>query len=369
MKKAEKLPQGVFWRGNVMWIRYQNEHGKTVKETTGQCTVKVAQQIYQKRKTEVAMAINFPSRAFMRVSFKELFDYWWENHAKNKPSKFEYLTPRLDGMFKLKARHISSDVVREFLNRLRDEEKLSGSSVNHYRTILNSVFNYAIKNKKYDENPVKAVSTFSEPSGRDRFTTAEEILRLFQECDKQKDTELKVFVTIAATTGLRKGSILPRKYTEVFLDEKVPYIYVGKTKNGDPIKIPLAGIAVEGIMSLPSYGNDDYLFPAKPNVRFKFKEDFKKPHAWDLGKRFRRICTLAGITGLRIHDLRHFATTVLFMDAIPDAMIAKMTGHKSRELQKYQHLSPEFKRQTVEKIAQKLTGTPTGTVSVSELIQ
>jgi hypothetical protein len=53
------------------------------------------------------------------------------------------------------------------------------------------------------------------------------------------------------------------------------------------------------------------------------------------------------------------------MDEIPDAMIAKMTGHRSRELQKYQHLSPEFKRQTVEKIAQKLTGT----VSVSELLQ
>jgi len=213
------------------------------------------------------------------------------------------------------------------------------------------------------------VSIFSEPSGRDRFTTAEEILRLLQKCDQEKDTELKVFVTIAATTGLRKGAILPRKYTEVFLEEEIPFIYVGKTKNGDPIKIPLAGLAVEGIKSLPSYGKDDYLFPAKPNVRFKSKDNFKKPHAWDLGKRFRRVCKLAGIKDLRIHDLRHFATTVLFMDEIPDAMIAKMTGHRSRELQKYQHLSPEFKRQTVEKIAQKLTGTSTGTVSVSELLQ
>ncbi len=43
--------------------------------------------------------------------------------------------------------------------------------------------------------------------------------------------------------------------------------------------------------------------------------------------------------------------------------LTKMTGHRSRELRKYQHPSPEFKRQTVEKIAQKLTGT----VSVSEL--
>jgi hypothetical protein len=57
------------------------------------------------------------------------------------------------------------------------------------------------------------------------------------------------------------------------------------------------------------------------------------------------------------------------MDEIPDAMTAKMTSHRSRESRMYQHLSPEFKRQTKKKIAQKLTGTSTGTVPVSELIQ
>jgi integrase len=361
--KSESLPQGVFWRGNVLWIRYQDEDGRMVKETTGQRSVKVAEQIYNKRKTEVAMAVNFPSRKFKRVSFKELFDYWWENHGKHKPSKFEYLTPRLEKLKKLKARHITSDLVRDFLHDMQTNEKLSASSLNHYRTILNSVFNYAIKNKKYDENPVRAVPTFTPAPGRDRFTTPKEILKFFAKCDEEEDIELKVFVILAATTGLRKGSILPRKYADVFLDEEIPYIYVGKTKNGDPIKIPLAELAVEAIKSLPSYGQSEYLFPAKPNVRFK--SDFKRPHAWDLGKRFRRICKLAEIKDLRIHDLRHFATTVLFMEEIPDAMIAKMTGHRSRELRKYQHLSPEFKRQTVEKIAEKLTGT----VIISELSQ
>ncbi len=83
-----------------------------------------------------------------------------------------------------------------------------------------------------------------------------------------------------------------------------------------------------------------------------------------MGKRFRRICKLAGIEDLRIHDLRHFATTVLFMRGIPDPIISKMTGHKSRELKRYQHLSPLFKQQTVDLIAEELgnsTDTPTDT--------
>jgi integrase len=59
---------------------------------------------------------------------------------------------------------------------------------------------------------------------------------------------------------------------------------------------------------------------------------------------------------LRIHDLRHFAATTLFLKGIPEAIIAKMTGHKSRELKRYEHLSPALKQQTVELIAGELAG-------------
>jgi integrase len=38
------------------------------------------------------------------------------------------------------------------------------------------------------------------------------------------------------------------------------------------------------------------------------------------------LCKKAGISDLRIHDLRHFATTMLFMEGIPDTIIRKMTG-------------------------------------------
>lgn len=370
MKKQKKLPKGLYWRNDILWIRYKNGQGKIVRESTGQTTIKLAEEFYRKRKTEVAEGKHFPAREFDKVRFGELLDYWWENHAKHNSSKFSYLLPRLERFKKLKARAITSDMVQSFLYELRDVEKLSATSANHYRTILNSTFNFAIARKKFDFNPVKAVHQFPEPPGRDRFTTSEELNRILEVCEKEKDLELKAFILIAATTGLRKGAILPRKFSDVHLDEKVPYIYVGRTKNGDPIKLPLSQIVIDAINVLPSFGRSEYLFPAKPNVRYK--ENFSKPYMWDIGKRFRRICGLAEVKNLRIHDLRHYAATVLFMKGIPDSIISKMTGHRSRELKRYQHLSPIFKQQTVELIAQDLSennGTVNDAHTVSDLPQ
>ena len=90
-------------------------------------------------------------------------------------------------------------------------------------------------------------------------------------------------------------------------------------------------------------------FLAKPNPRFR--GNFKRPHAWDFGKRFRRVAKLAGVAALRIHDLRHFAASTLTSAGIEDNIIGLLTGHKSRELRRYQHLREELKRKTVDLIA------------------
>jgi hypothetical protein len=45
---------------------------------------------------------------------------------------------------------------------------------------------------------------------------------------------------------------------------------------------------------------------------------------------------------------------MLFIEGASDAIIRKMTGHRSEELERYKHLSPEFSKQTTELIAGKL---------------
>ena len=55
------------------------------------------------------------------------------------------------------------------------------------------------------------------------------------------------------------------------------------------------------------------------------------------------------------------------MQGIPGDIVRKITGHRSRELERYQHLSPLFRAQTVDLIAQVLVGdTPTDTPAPEE---
>ncbi|HTS28570.1 MAG TPA: tyrosine-type recombinase/integrase [Bryobacteraceae bacterium] len=105
-------------------------------------------------------------------------------------------------------------------------------------------------------------------------------------------------------------------------------------------------------LSPAHYGHHEYVFPAKANPRFQ--GNFKKPHAWDLGKRFRRVAEAAGIKQLRIHDLRHLTASTLTSAGVADNIISLLTGHKSRELRRYQHLREDLKRGTVDLIAKTI---------------
>jgi hypothetical protein len=52
---------------------------------------------------------------------------------------------------------------------------------------------------------------------------------------------------------------------------------------------------------------------------------------------------------------------MLFIEGVSDAIIRKMTGHRSEELERYKHLSPSFSQQTTELIAGKLMDELDGT--------
>ena len=358
--------RGVYFRGGVAYIRYQDEHGADVRESTKQRSAKAAQDILAKRKTEVAMRVHFPTRAFDSVAFTELADYWWRAHGSKTRSQFQYLYPRILEHFEEKrARDVTPDLVDAYLDSLSTDRKLSASSVNHHRTIINGIFNFAVRRGRFDKNPVTAVRQRAEPPGRDRLVSPEEFRLLWKQA--VRDPEMRAFLALAGTTTMRKGEILSLRWDRLHLGDR-PYATLVRTKTGHQRHVPIPEAVIGTLKALPSRGDHEYLFPSRPT---KMCPEPKRPYRWDCGKQFRALAKSAGVRDIRIHDLRHAGATILMTLGVPDPIVRKITGHRSRELERYQHLTPEVRALTVNLIATELfrakrgkteSGTPTGTV-------
>jgi hypothetical protein len=90
--------------------------------------------------------------------------------------------------------------------------------------------------------------------------TPDEFRQFRSKCQELGDYELDCFAVLATTTALRKGSLLPRKWPDVYnLDGDLPYIMVPVTKNSEPKPAVPSDEAIEVLKRLPSYGTSEYL--------------------------------------------------------------------------------------------------------------
>jgi hypothetical protein len=187
-KARRRFPKGIHvHESGSVYICYKNENGKIIRKNTHQTELRAAELMLAQARTDVAMKRRFTALRFESVKFIDLYNDWWNNHGSRTRSKFQYRTPRILARFKtMKAREITPDGVRSFLSDLRTEG-LAASSINQCRTILCSVFNYAIRFEKYDRNPVSVVPQEKERPGRDRFPEPEEIVEMIRVCEESDD--------------------------------------------------------------------------------------------------------------------------------------------------------------------------------------
>ena len=145
------------------------------------------------------------------------------------------------------------------------------------------------------------------------------------------------------------------------MDGPFPYFEVPLTKNDDPKVIPLPAIAVRELKRLPSYRKGKYVFPSMATLCYQDASLLKKPYRWDIRELFVAACEKVGLEDVHIHDLRHLGPSILLAQGVSDSIVAKVTGHRSAALKRYQHLSDSFRKQTVDLIASVLMTTASDT--------
>lgn len=153
-------------------------------------------------------------------------------------------------------------------------------------------------------------------------------------------------VTLALSTGMRKGEILGLKWENIDLhDRRVTLV---RTKNGEMRVVPLVGKACDHIrdlyLKLEPEGQDlVFSSPNNPTQSISIRT------AWETAVR------RAQVENFRFHDLHHSTASYLAMNGASLLEIAEILGHKTLQMVKrYSHLSEDHKATVLEKMNSKV---------------
>ena len=195
----------------------------------------------------------------------------------------------------------------------------SGATVKLDLAILSHLFTIAIKEWGFPlTNPVLLIRKPKTDNARDRRLQVGEEEKILE----HSTPEQCAFFTIAVETAMRRSEIAHLERAWI----KGTVAYLPETKNGTARAVPLSTKALQAIKSLP--------------IRIDGKLFELKPDAYTRG--FTRACKKAGIEDLRIHDLRHEATSRFFEKGLDVMQVKTITGHKSLQmLARYTHLKAD----------------------------
>jgi integrase len=239
--------------------------------------------------------------------------------------------------------------------------------------LLHKMFNIALADEKGQwglaGNPAHGVQKFPEEK-RERWLNEEELQQVAdalenypEKCaseaqvgDKQrayirKEAQRAVnAIRLSMVTGCRSGEALTAKWTDFDLARGVWTKPSHHTKEKKTEHVPLSAQAQALVVLLESLPHDgDYLFPGRPGRKSKGE------HLTTLKGQWKKICTIAKLDGVRIHDLRHSFASHLVSSGVSLPVVGKLLGHTQvQTTHRYAHVADDPQREAANKFPQVL---------------
>lgn len=228
--------------------------------------------------------------------------------------------------------------------RKRGRAIVKGGKGTATRTVglLGGIFTYANEAGLLKENPVRGVKRYRDQRN-ERFLDAEELTRLGEalakaEAEGENPYALAI-IRLLLLTGARKGEIEKLRWSEV--DRNFQYLRLADSKTGQKL-IVLNDAALEVLEGISRRQKSDFVFPAS------------RSEGWYQGtpKVWERMRIAAGISGVRLHDLRHSFASVAASTGANLQVIGALLGHmNSATTARYAHLGADPVRAAAQSVA------------------
>ena len=251
---------------------------------------------------------------------------------------------------------------------------LAASTVRRVHGVLRRALGQAVRWGWLTHNPAVMATPPTPGPASAVAPTAADVARVLDAAGRFR-AEFGTFVHLAATTGARRGELCGLRWTDIDLNTGTLHIRrrivsapgntqveLPATKSGRSRRIALSSPTVkelqnhkarctEGALATNSTLTDDaFVFSPSP--------DRSQPHTLStVTRNFARARQAAGIAGMRLHDLRHFAASQMLAAGVPVTTVAERLGHASSNmtLAVYAHFVPETDRHAAEVLGEVLT--------------
>ena len=175
--------------------------------------------------------------------------------------------------------------------------------------VLSKMFTLSIRGGMRSDNPAKGIEKNGETQ-RKRYLIGDELARLSKALAEHPDRQAANIIRMLLLTGARRGEVLSMRWDDLNLGDGIWSKPASSTKQKEDHTVPLSAparqllseiVAQQKKSSSKSRHTRTYVFPG----------DGEAGHIVEIKRAWRSICKVAGIKGLRVHDLRHsFASAI-----------------------------------------------------------
>lgn len=312
------------------------------------------------------------SDGFQDPTFEELAQLWLENYKTTvKPSTFENVRSKVEKMAEEHFKELKlKKITVAYCQRVVIELSKSYVLYNHYLSVINRIFKYAVLMDILDSNPFdKVIKPKSKQTQRKgNFLTKEELKEFLKLAQTATLSYFFPLVHLMSYTGLRQGEAIALKWSDIDFENKK--ITVDKTaariKEKQTLQTPktknskrVISIDPTTLSILKSWKKDQIKIYFKNGKHFEGDDNFiftnqrgDWVHIHNFIRYFKRFIADHKLKPITPHGLRHTHASLLFSAGVEPKNISDRLGHSTVQitLDLYTHITEEQRTDTVEKL-------------------
>jgi integrase len=219
---------------------------------------------------------------------------------------------------------------------------------NRVASVLSKMLALSVRWGMRDDNPALGIERNREKP-RKRYLSGDELGRLVAALAAHPDKQAADIIRLLLLTGSRRGEVLGMRWADLDLGTGVWSKAAENVKQGVDHVVSLSAPARQLLSEIRT--RQQQASKHKSLSEYVFAGNNSKAHRLYIERAWGRLCRATGITGLRVHDLRHSFASQLVSSGHSLPLIGALLGHSNpNTTARYAHLFDDPQRQAVERI-------------------